>query len=85
MANISTYGLDGTIDGADKLIGTDGTEGVDNGKTKNFTISSLSAHVLATPSLTGLQEAVDDAAAAIAGVPVNGIYRSGSDLKIRVA
>jgi hypothetical protein len=36
-------------------------------------------------NLTNLVSAVDDAAAATAGVPVNGFYRTGSTLKIRVS
>ena len=53
MANISLYQLDSTIDGSDKVIGTDGTTGADQGKTKNFTISALGAHILHTSTLTG--------------------------------
>ena len=45
MANIGTYSNDSTIDPADKLIGTDGTSGADSGKTKNYTISSLTTHI----------------------------------------
>ena len=33
MANISLYQLDTAIDGLDKVIGTDGTTGADQGKT----------------------------------------------------
>ena len=39
MATIDSYASDATIDPADKLIGTDGSVGVDAGKTKNFTVS----------------------------------------------
>ena len=45
MAKISTYTTDATIDPADKLIGTDGSQGVDNGKTKNFTVANLQAYM----------------------------------------
>ena len=45
MAKISTYSIDGTIDPADKLIGTDGTQGADNGKTKNFSIANLQSFI----------------------------------------
>ena len=34
MAIINTYSSDSTIEGADKLIGSDGTSGADAGKTK---------------------------------------------------
>ena len=37
-----------------------------------------------TMSLPGLGDYVDDAAAATGGVPVDGVYRTGSTLKIRV-
>ena len=40
---------------------------------------------ITTPSLSGLTDAVDDTAAAIAGVAVGKIYRTGSILKIRVS
>ncbi len=45
MAKISTYSTDGTIDPADKLIGTDGTQGADNGKTKNFSIANVQTFI----------------------------------------
>jgi hypothetical protein len=45
MANISSYELETIIDPNDKVIGTDGTEGVDQGKTKNFTISKLTEYL----------------------------------------
>ena len=48
MANISLYELDAVIDPNDKVIGTDGTTGVDQGKTKNFTVSNLTSHVIDT-------------------------------------
>lgn len=44
MARIRTYGLDSVIDPADKIIGTDGTVGPNQGDTKNFSISSLQAY-----------------------------------------
>jgi len=53
MANISLYELDTAIDPNDKVIGTDGTTGADQGKTKNFTVSALGAHILHTSTLTG--------------------------------
>ena len=45
MAKISTYDSDATIEAADKLIGTDGSPGVDSGKTKNYTVSALQAYL----------------------------------------
>ncbi len=37
-----------------------------------------------TPTLGPLINAVDDVAAAAAGVPINGLYRNGSQVNIRV-
>lgn len=44
----------------------------------------LSNKTLAAPKLSGLTDAADDTAAASAGVPVGGMYRTGSALKLRV-
>ena len=90
MANISSYTSDATIDPLDKVIGTDGTTGVDQGKTKNFSVSALttycSSQTLAHPVvITGLLEAADDSAAATAGVVVGGVYKTSGQLKIRVS
>lgn len=48
MANISTYTLDSSIDLNDKVIGTDGTIGEDQGKTKNFSVSALKNFIAST-------------------------------------
>lgn len=89
MATINTYNNDSTIEAADKLIGSDGSTGADAGKTKNYTVSSLTTYVAANLSnpvkISSLTNAADDTAAASAGVPVNGLYRDGSTLKIRVS
>jgi hypothetical protein len=45
MAKISSYDSDGTIEAADKLIGTDGSAGVDSGKTKNYSVSALQTYL----------------------------------------
>lgn len=50
------------------------------GGTETFTNKTLNA-----PKLSGLVDAADDAAAASAGVPVGGIFRTGSALKVRTA
>ena len=50
MASINTYQLDSVIDPNDKVIGTDGTLGVDAGKTKNFTVASLQAYINNVPA-----------------------------------
>lgn len=48
MANISLYELDTEINPSDKVIGTDGTTGADQGKTKNFTVSALKNFIAST-------------------------------------
>lgn len=45
----------------------------------------LTQKTLNAPRLSGLGDYADDAAAAAASVPVGGIYRTGSALKVRVA
>lgn len=45
---------------------------------------TLSSKTLATPKLSGLGNYVDDAAAAAGGVPVEGMYRNGSVVMVRV-
>ena len=85
MGNINSYAADQTVEPLDKLIGSDGSTGADAGKTKNFTVASLRDFILDGPSLSGIVDAADDAAAATAGVVVGGVYRTGSILKIRVS
>lgn len=46
---------------------------------------TLSRKTLDTPSITGLSDYADDVAAAAGGVAVDGVYRTGSALKVRVA
>lgn len=46
---------------------------------------TLSNKTLDAPKLSGLTNAADDAAASAAGVPVGGVYRNGSELRVRVA
>lgn len=41
MARIVTYTTDTVIHDDDKVLGSDGVEGVNNGKTKNYTIADL--------------------------------------------
>jgi len=45
MARIKTYSIDTDISPDDKVVGTDGNQGVDFGKTKNFTIAALASFV----------------------------------------
>lgn len=46
---------------------------------------TLTNKTLDAPALSGLTDAADDTAAATAGVPVGGVYRTGSALKVRVS
>lgn len=46
---------------------------------------TLANKTLSAPKASGLVDAADDAAAATAGVPVTGIYRNGSVLRVRVS
>jgi hypothetical protein len=46
MPNISAYQKDSIISADDKVIGTDGTIGVDFGKTKNYTIGDITSFVV---------------------------------------
>lgn len=46
---------------------------------------TLKRKTLDAPSVSGLVNAANDAAAATAGVPVLGVYRDGSTLKVRVS
>ena len=48
--------------------------------TETFTNKTLAA-----PKLSGLGNYADDSAAAAGGVPVGGVYRDGSTLKVRVS
>lgn len=48
-------------------------------------VETLSNKTISAPKLSGLGDYADDAAAATGGVPVNGVYRNGSQLMIRVA
>lgn len=45
MSKISLYPLDSTIDPEDKVIGTDGADGADNGVTKNYSIAALGTYI----------------------------------------
>ena len=62
------------------------TAGLAEGANLYYTDGRADARVaLAAPPLGSLFNAVDDAAAAVGGVPVGGRYRNGSVLMIRVA
>ena len=53
MARIITYATDTQIHDADKVIGTDGVEGVNFGKTKNYPVSDLKTYFNAGLNLLG--------------------------------
>ena len=74
MARIKTYGLDTDIDPADKVIGSDGKQGINFGKTKNFSISALSSFIG-----TGSQGAQGPAGATGATGPAGSDGADGQD------
>jgi hypothetical protein len=84
MARVSNYNTDGTLNADDKWIGTDGAEGAENGKTKNYTVQSVLNYVEANLNQLTLTSAANDSAAASAGVPVGGLYHTSGTLKIRL-
>ena len=53
MARIITYAADTQIHDADKVIGSDGVEGVNYGKTKNYPVSDLKSYINAGVNLLG--------------------------------
>ena len=53
MARIVTYTSDTVINDDDKIIGSDGVEGVNNGKTKNYPVSTLKTYFNAGVNLLG--------------------------------
>jgi hypothetical protein len=84
MARVSNYNTDGTLNADDKWIGTDGAEGAENGKTKNYTVQSVLNYVEANLNQLTLTSAANDSAAALAGVPVGGLYHTSGTVKIRL-
>ena len=48
-------------------------------------VETLANKTLAAPKVSGIANYADDAAAAVGGVPVGGLYRTLSALKVRVA
>jgi hypothetical protein len=40
---------------------------------------------MSTPSITGLSDFADDAAASAGGIAIGGAYRTGSIIKVRIA
>jgi len=79
MARISTYPLDSTVVGTDKLIGTDQDNAT---STKNYAISDLGAYFNELILQPGLVEYTDNADAIAGGLVSGQIYRTGDDLKI---
>ena len=53
MARILTYASDTVIHDQDKVIGSDGVAGVNNGTTKNYTVGELKAHINEGVNLLG--------------------------------
>ena len=81
MARISTYPVDTNITNADLLLGTDSATGA---PTVNYTMADISSKILYKPVITGLGNYANDAAAATAGVPLNGLYHTAGAIKIRL-
>jgi hypothetical protein len=46
MTKISQYSLDSSITDDDKILGSDGVDGVNNGVTKNFSVGKLKEYIL---------------------------------------
>lgn len=67
MARIQTYTNDVDIDDLDRLVGTDGTIGVDLNKTKNFTLGDIKQYI--TPGV-----AYNDAPSALTLAELNATY-----------
>ena len=90
MSKINLLTSDATVEDTDKLVGTDGTTGVDAGKSKNYTVALLKAHIISGINLAsdiGLNIAndyADDAAAATGGVAVGEMYLSSGVVKVRL-
>jgi hypothetical protein len=82
MARIQTYNIDSLIEGSDKLVGTDGTIGLELNKTKNFTLGGIKAYTLDEPILTGIFEYTDNADAIANGLAIGAVYRTADLLKI---
>ena len=76
MANIAIPNLQVAV----SLTGSEQLEAVQAGVSCRITTSQIKTYVL-TPA----GNYTDDTAAAAAGVPVGGLYRTGSILKIRVS
>lgn len=53
MARIVTYTSDTQIHDEDKVIGSDGVEGANNGKTKNYTVAELKSYINTGVNLLG--------------------------------
>lgn len=84
MALINTYTNDSTIDANDKLIGSDGTVGADNGKTKNYTISSL-AQWVGTDGLSGVCNLGDVTTSGKVKVTINAISATNGGTTVLTA
>lgn len=82
MARISIYPVDTNITNADLILGTDSANGA---PTVNYTIADISGKILYRPTITGLVNYANDAAAAIGDVPINGLYHTAGTIKIRLA
>lgn len=85
MTKISQFPDDSEITVDDKLVGTDAENSLE---TRNFTFADVISFlqqnllILNTPSLTGVPEYADNAAAVTAGLTIGRVYRTADVLKI---
>ncbi len=73
MARISTYALDTSISGSDKLVGTDAE---DNNVTKNYQIDNFITFISGN---LNLQAFADDAAAGTGGITSGELYKTSGE------
>jgi len=77
----------GSAGGDVRIFGAD-AKGTGNNKGGDVTLAGgvpTGTGVTGKIIITGLTDAANDAAAATAGVPVNGLYRNGSVMMVRIA
>jgi hypothetical protein len=76
MGKISTYPIDGTISGGDKLIGTDAS----NNATKNFTVTDLASYIADEVPAPTLEEVTTAGNVTLSDIVVSGEMESDSIL-----
>lgn len=76
MGKISTYPVDGTISGSDKLLGTDAS----NNSTKNFTVTDLASYIADEVPAPTLEEVTTAGNFTLGDIVVSGEMESDSIL-----